>query len=134
MRDDGAFGDNAIMKKWLFRIIWIPVLIVAVLFLVANRTLVPISLDPIRPENPALSTPALPLWFWLMGMLFIGVALGAAGQWLSTREARAQARDNRRELKALRKELAALTAKREREAPHGKETQEDPPKLEAMSV
>lgn len=119
------------MKKWLFRIIWIPVLIVAVLFLVANRTLVPISLDPIRPENPALSTPALPLWFWLMGMLFMGVALGAAGQWLSSREARAQARDNRRELKALRKELAALTAKREREAPHA---EKEPPKLEAMSL
>ena len=68
------------MKKWLFRIVWIPVLLLAVLFLVANRTLVPISLDPFRPDNPAMSTPALPLWFWLMGMLFIGVALGAAGR------------------------------------------------------
>lgn len=99
------------MKKWLFRIVWIPILAGAVLFLVANRTLVPISLDPFRPENPALSTPALPLWFWLMGMLFLGLALGVAGSWLSGREARAQARDNRRELRAAKKELAALSAR-----------------------
>ncbi|WP_375201642.1 DUF1049 domain-containing protein [Hyphococcus sp.] len=127
------------MSKWLFRIVWIPILIVAVLFLVANRTLVPISLDPFRPENPALSTPALPLWFWLMGMLFLGVALGAAGQWLSGREARAQARDNRRELRAAKKELAVLTARDE--AARGKTARHedaddpaDPPKLEATSI
>ncbi len=117
------------MKKWLFRIIWVPVLAGAVLFLVANRTLVPISLDPFRPENPALSTPALPLWFWLMGMLFVGVALGALGAWLSGREARAQARDNRRELKAVKKELAALSAK---SGVTPETPAEEPAKLEAL--
>lgn len=128
------------MSKWLFRIVWIPILIVAVLFLVANRTLVPISLDPFRPDNPALSTPALPLWFWLMGMLFLGVALGAAGQWLSGRETRAQARDNRRELRAAKKELAALTARYEtarHQTQHpdsGAADPADPPKLEATSI
>lgn len=121
------------MKKWLLRIVWIPVLAGAVLFLVANRTLVPISLDPFRPENPALSTPALPLWFWLMGMLFLGVALGAFGAWLSGREARAQARDNRRELKAVKKELAALSAKAN-VAPAPEETSgEEPAQLQALS-
>lgn len=120
------------MKKWLFRIVWIPVLVLAVLFLVANRTLVPISLDPFRPDNPAMSTPALPLWFWLMGMLFIGVALGAAGQWLSGREMRAQARDNRRELRAVKKELAALEARQHKaEAPA---EPAEPPKLEATNI
>ncbi|WP_375204875.1 LapA family protein [Hyphococcus sp.] len=120
------------MKKWLFRIVWIPVLLLAVLFLVANRTLVPISLDPFRPDNPAMSTPALPLWFWLMGMLFIGVALGAAGQWLSGRETRAQARDNRRELRAVKKELAALEARQQKAAPE--EDPAEPPKLEATNI
>ena len=122
------------MKKWLFRIFWIPVLAGAVMFLVANRTLVPISLDPFRPENPALSTPALPLWFWLMGMLFLGVALGAFGAWLSGREARAQARDNRRELRAVKKELAALAAKTGHH-PHDPNSQtpaEEPARLEAV--
>ncbi|MAW80923.1 MAG: DUF1049 domain-containing protein [Parvularcula sp.] len=124
------------MKKWLFRIVWIPVLLLAVLFLVANRTLVPISLDPFRPDNPAMSTPALPLWFWLMGMLFIGVALGAAGQWLSGRETRAQARDNRRELRAVKKELAALEARQQKAAPEEDpaEPPAEPPKLEATNI
>lgn len=99
------------MNKWLFRLVWVPALVIAVLFLVANRTLVPISLDPFRPDNPALSTPALPLWFWLMAMLFVGVAAGAAGMWMSARPRRQKARADRRELKALRKELAVTQAK-----------------------
>ncbi len=61
------------MKKWLFRLIWVPVLVVAVLFLVANRTPVVISLDPFNPDNPVLSTPAVFLWVWLMLMLFVGL-------------------------------------------------------------
>lgn len=100
-----------VMTKWLFRFVWIPVLAAAVWFLVANRTPVAISLDPFRPDNPALSSPALPLWFWLMAMLFLGVAIGALGGWLSGSESRAQARDNRKAVKALQKEVAVLTAR-----------------------
>ena len=119
------------MKKWLFRLVWIPVLAGAVLFLVANRTPVAISLDPFRPENPAMSTPSLPLWFWLMVMLFIGLSLGVAGSWLSGRDARIQARDNRRTVKALQKEVAALTAR----LPAEQATEsEDLPKLESTNL
>ncbi len=121
------------MKKWLFRLFWIPVLAGAVLFLVANRTPVPVSLDPFRTETPALSTPAAPLWFWLVCMLFVGLGLGALGSWFSGREARAQARDNRRELKAVKKELAALSAKTARETPPADEGPDAPAKLEALN-
>lgn len=119
------------MKKWLFRIIWIPVLLGAVLFLVANRTMVPISLDPFRPDNPALSTPAFPLWFWLMMMLFIGVGLGALGSWFSGRDARVEGRRNRREIKALKKEVAALSARQKAQDPAHRD---EPPKLEAVNL
>lgn len=130
------------MTKWLYRIVWIPVLIVAVLFFVANRTMVPISLDPFSADNPAFSTPAMPLWFWLMATLFIGVGLGSLGMWLSGGERRAQARDNRRELKAVKKELAAMTARVEQaektpDALKSKDEDDDenhPPKLEATSL
>ena len=98
-------------SKWLFRLIWIPILLFAVAFLVANRAPVAISLDPFNAENPALATPKVFLWFWLVLMLFIGVALGSLGTWLSGRETRIQARANRREVKALKKELAAMTAR-----------------------
>ncbi|WP_425410633.1 LapA family protein [Hyphococcus sp.] len=128
------------MKKWFYRLIWIPVLVVAVLFLVANRMPVAISLDPFNADNPAMSTAALPLWFWLMAMLFTGVGLGALGMWLSGGERRSQARDNRRELKAAKKELAAMTARAEAAeksaaAPAGEpENPHEPPKLEATNL
>ncbi len=99
------------MKKWLFRLLWIPALVVMVTFLVANRQPVPISFDPFRPDNPALSTPGLPLWFWLMAMLFLGLGAGAAGMWLSARPKRQRARAEHRELKTLRKELKDTQAK-----------------------
>lgn len=129
------------MTKWFYRIIWIPILVGAVLFLVANRAPVAISLDPFNAENPAMATPALPLWFWLMAMLFAGVALGALGMWLSASERRAQARDNRRELKAVKKELAAMTARVEgaekagtAAKAHDDDEGDQPPKLEATTL
>ena len=96
------------MKKWLFRIIWFPVFIVAVLFLFANRRPVAISLDPFAATDPAFATVALPLWFWLMAMLFLGVAMGSVGMWLSGAERRDKMRADRRELKSLRREVTEL--------------------------
>ena len=94
---------------------------IAVLFLVANRQLVAVSLDPFRADNPAVTTPELPLWFWLMTMMFIGFAIGAAGMWLSARPGRQKARLERRELKALRKDYAALEQKLSETAPPAEE-------------
>jgi len=96
------------MKKWLFRVIWIPVLVLAVLFLVANRQLVSVSLDPFNASEPALTTPALPMWSWLMVMLFVGLAAGAVGAWLSARPKRVAARADRRLVKELRQQVTSL--------------------------
>ncbi len=99
------------MRKWLSRIIWIPVFIVAVLFLVANRQMVALSLDPFSAAAPALTTPAFPLWLWLMAMLFIGLGAGSMGMWLSGRSRRHKARLEHRELKRLRAEFADVTVR-----------------------
>ncbi len=101
------------MKKWLSRLIWIPVFVVAVLFLVANRQMVALSLDPFSAAAPAMATPAFPLWLWLMAMLFIGLGAGAMGMWFSGRPKRSRARTEHRELKRLRAELADTTARLE---------------------
>jgi flagellar basal body-associated protein FliL len=124
------------MKKWLFRLFWIPVLIVAVLFMVANRQPVSISLDPFNASEPALTTPAFFLWVWLMLMLFVGFAAGAAGMWISGRPKRVEARVNRKTVKEQRKEITRLET-RLREAETGRAASgsvpatEPPPLLES---
>ncbi len=99
------------MKKWLYRIFWIPVFVLTVLFLFANRQLVAISLDPFSASNPSVATTPLPLWLWLILMMFIGLGLGAVGMWFSGAGRRHKAHVEHRELKALRKEMAALEAR-----------------------
>lgn len=101
------------MKKWLSRLLWIPVFGLAVLFLVANRQLVTISLDPFNASAPAVTTFAAPLWMWLISMLFIGFAIGAFALWISARPKRAKARAEHRELKSLRRALTEERRRRE---------------------
>lgn len=128
------------MKKWLFRIIWIPALVFAVLFLVANRQMVAVSLDPFNAEAPALTTMALPLWAWLMTTLFIGVAAGSAGMWASGRPRRIEARTAKKTVKELRQEITSLET-RLREAEAGRDEpattsvpSTQPPLLESENV
>ena len=99
------------MKKLLSRLLWIPLFAIIVLFLVANRQLVAVSLDPFNAANPAVTTPAMFLWVWLILLFFIGFSVGAFGMWVSGRPRRHQARIERRELKAMRKDMKVLERK-----------------------
>jgi len=108
------------------------VLVITVLFLVANRQLVAVSLDPFNASDPAVTTPAFFLWFWLMLMLFIGLGVGAFGMWVSGNDRRRKARLERRELKALHKEIAVLKAARD-ERPAAAGENPEPPLLESVS-
>lgn len=106
MREAAETGDNGDMKKLLARLIWVPLGLIVVVFLVANRTPVAVSLDPISVDDPAIATPPLPLWIWLALSLLLGVAAGSAGMWLSGRDRRIKARAEHRELKAMKREIA----------------------------
>ena len=99
------------MKFVLRWLLWIPVFLIAALFLIANRQLVAISLDPFDANNPAVTTPEWWLWVWLMLTLAIGFIVGVAGMWLSARPGRQRAKLERRELKALKKEMAEMEKK-----------------------
>lgn len=92
------------MKKLLSRLIWLPLGLIFVMFLVANRQPVSISFDPISIDHPAVSTPPLPLWIWLVLALLTGIFTGACGMWISGRSIRRKRRAERRELKALKRE------------------------------
>lgn len=95
------------MKKVVRWLVTVPVGLLLVIFLVANRTPVALSLDPLSTAAPALATPALPLWIWLTLFLFAGVGLGALAMWISDHELRVRAKADRRELTSLKKAAAA---------------------------
>lgn len=95
------------MKKVLYRLVWVPLGALLVVFFVANREPVAVSLDPLSTDSPALATPALPLWVWLVFSTLFGFALGALGMWTSARPARIKARAEHRELLALKNDQAA---------------------------
>ncbi len=118
------------MKKWLFRIFWIPVLMLAVLFLVANRQMLAISLDPFSATSPAVTTFPMPLWFWLILMLFVGVALGSMATWRSGASQRQKLRLQARDLKSLQGELTVAR----REAAAVREPDAGPSQREPSSV
>ncbi|MEO1014674.1 MAG: LapA family protein [Pseudomonadota bacterium] len=105
------------MRKLLARLVWAPAGLLFVGFLVANRHRVFISLDPLSTDSPALTTPALPLWFWLTMSLLIGFFLGIFGMWVSGRDKRLQAMADRRTLKELERENQVLAARSTGEAP-----------------
>jgi hypothetical protein len=92
------------MKKFLSRLLLIPLAVILAAFLVANRRPASISLDPFSTDDPAIATPALPMWVWLISALFVGYLLGAAGMWASGRPARRRARAAKKELAALKRE------------------------------
>ncbi len=94
------------MKKIMRWVVVIPAGALLVLFLIANRKLVALSLDPFSTDTPAIATPALPLWVWLVVALLTGFFAGAAGMWVSDRELRIRAKADRLELKALKKAAA----------------------------
>jgi len=95
------------MKKLLRWFVFVPVGALIVLFLIANRQPVALSLDPFSTESPAVATAPVFLWVWLVLALLIGFFIGAAGMWMSGRELRIRARADRLELKALKKAAAA---------------------------
>ena len=112
----GAWHFNA-MSKLFSRIVSGALGLVLVLFLVANRHPVAISLDPTSAEHPAVTSPALPLWVWLMLFLLMGFFLGATGMWMSGRDRRRRAAEDRREMQALKRENQILAARSTGEAP-----------------
>ena len=99
------------MLSWLKGIakaaILLPVVAVAVLLSVANRTRVTIVLDPFSRDAPAVAY-TLPLFAIVLGALAAGVLLGGIGAWLTQGKHRRAERQFRREAEAARVELARL--------------------------
>lgn len=97
------------MLRFLKLLIAIPVLLAIVLFAVANRQVIRVSLDPFTREAPQFFFD-LPLFGLALIILAIGVVIGGVSAWLAQGRHRKAERRLRREVTRLSSETAALRA------------------------
>ena len=89
------------LNRLLLIVVFVPLAIVLIALAVANRGLVPFTLDPFHPGNPAL-TISLPLFVFLFVALLVGVLIGSAATWFKQGRFRRLARQREHEVRSLR--------------------------------
>ncbi|NLH83205.1 MAG: DUF1049 domain-containing protein [Phyllobacteriaceae bacterium] len=97
------------MKRFLTWVLALPIGMVVVALAVANRRPVTLSLDPFRPDDPAIAV-TLPLFLPILGAVVLGVLLGGVAVWLGQGKHRKAARAGRRATTRLEAERATLAA------------------------
>jgi uncharacterized integral membrane protein len=95
------------IRKLVTALILVPLGILIVLFAVANRSAVTISLDPFSSPGPALTFSA-PLFLVVLVALIAGVIVGGAAAWLRQSRWRRAARRREAQVAALRREADGL--------------------------
>ncbi len=89
------------IKRILTILIIVPVAIVLIALAVANRALVPFTLNPFNPGDSGL-TLTMPFFVYLFAALLVGVLIGSAATWLRQGRYRRLARRHAQEARTLR--------------------------------
>jgi uncharacterized integral membrane protein len=98
------------MRKFLTTwLIVIPLGVIFVVFAVANRHFVTVSLDPFNSTAPAVSV-SLPLFVLLIAVAILGVIGGGCATWFSQRRWRRAARAHEADARTIRTQLEDLRA------------------------
>lgn len=97
------------MLTFLKGLIVLPVAVIVILFAIANRGPVTLSLDPLSKGAPEIAF-AVPLYGLVFAALVLGVLIGGSGAWLSGSRHRRSGRVSRREAHRLRSEAERLRA------------------------
>jgi uncharacterized integral membrane protein len=94
------------MRKLLTFVVLIPLAVIIVMFAVANRAPVAVSMDPFNPVQPALAlqVPMFVVAFILVGL---GVLVGGTAAWLRQHRWRVRARRAEAEARDLRARIDA---------------------------
>ncbi len=90
-------------RRFFWVVVMIPLAIILIALSVANRNIVPFTIDPFTPGNPTLTFSA-PLFMYLFASLAVGLILGSVITWLAQGHYRVNARRAAAEVVALRKE------------------------------
>jgi uncharacterized integral membrane protein len=97
------------MRKFFTGLVLIPLGLIFVVFAVANRHLVRVSLDPFDSSDPSVGF-RLPLFVVIIAVAILGVMAGGTATWFRQRHWRRAARQHEADAKAARAELADLRA------------------------
>lgn len=97
------------MRKLLFWIVTVPLALIFVLFAVANRQWVTVSLDPFSREAPAYAV-SLPLFLVILGSLAAGVLIGGLVVWFGKVHWRMAAQRAERDMSRLKAETERAKA------------------------
>ena len=89
-------------RLWTLLIV-LPLAIVLIVFAVANRQPVQISLDPIAEQTPWFAV-TVPLFVGLFVSLIVGVLIGGVAVWFTQGRMRKQARENKLQATKLARE------------------------------
>lgn len=95
------------MIRFLKALVLIPLAILGVLFAVANRSPVPVSLDPFSKGAPEIAFQA-PMFVVVLATLALGILVGGAASWFSQGRHRRGHRRYSREVRRLRAETDRL--------------------------
>jgi uncharacterized integral membrane protein len=101
---------EALMRRFMFLFVLVPLTIVVVVLSVANRGAATFSLDPFDAASPLLSLTA-PLFVFLFAALAIGVLIGGIAAWTRQSKWRRTARSEKTRADRLAHEVDRLNAR-----------------------
>ncbi|WP_404933889.1 LapA family protein [Nitratireductor sp. L15S-10] len=90
-------------------LVLVPLAVIIIALAVANRALVPFTIDPFNPGNPAL-TVHWPLFTYLFASAVLGMVIGSLATWFRQGRYRRDARERRKEVDKLRKATPAVAS------------------------
>jgi uncharacterized integral membrane protein len=102
------------MRKFFAWIALAPIAVIAILFAVANRGRVTVSLDPFSVESPAYAID-LPMFLVIFAALIIGVVIGGISVWFGRLRWQMAAHRAEKELARVRAENAEAAERRQQE-------------------
>jgi uncharacterized integral membrane protein len=100
------FENRSMIRRIVSILVLVPLAIVFILFAVANREMVTLSLDPFDATRPAF-TYRMPLFILIFVLLLVGTLVGGIAAWLRQSKWRRVVRQLRDENRLLRAELSA---------------------------
>ena len=98
------------LRKLVAIFVLLPLAVVIVVFAMANRESVVVSLDPFGAANPAFSI-LLPLFILIFALVILGVVVGGIAAWLRQGRWRRLARKREADVAALRREVELLNGR-----------------------